>query len=129
MISLLRIPLLQMLPNRRKLNITRPLINRANLTIPKVLLRKPLPHKAHATHPLNRLAAHTSSDLTRHELRHGSIHDEVLARLLLARGVVDKGAGGLDLGPGLGELMLHGLELADEGTELLAVVPGVAVGC
>jgi hypothetical protein len=124
---LLGIPLLQRLPNRRELDITRPLINRTNLAIPEVLFRQSLPHKSHTTHPLHSLPTHLSGHLARVQLGHGGVHDEVLACFLFAGGVVDEGARGLDFGPGLRELVLHGLKFADELAELFAVVPGVAV--
>lgn len=47
---------LQQLGNRSQLDITRALINLPNLTVPPVLFRQSLPHKAHATHPFNRLS-------------------------------------------------------------------------
>ena len=125
---LLCVLLLQQLSNGRQLDIARPLVNSPNLAVTEVLFRQPLAHEPHTPHPLNCLARHLACNLRRHELGHGRVHDEVLAGLLLARSVVDKGARGLDLGPGLGELVLHGLKFANEGAELLAVVPGVAVG-
>ncbi|KAH6608409.1 Protein kinase C-like protein [Trichoderma cornu-damae] len=100
----------------------------ANLAVAEVLLGQALAHEAHAAHPLDAEAADAAGDLGGVELGHGGVLDEVLAGLLLAGGVVDQGAGGGDLGVGLGELVLHALELADEGAELLAVVPGVLDG-
>ena len=123
--SLICIFLLQQPRNRRQLNIARPLINRPNLTIPPILLRQPFPHKPHATHPLDRAPAYPTRHLTRKQLRHGRITDELLPGLLLPCRVKDEGAGGADLGPGLGELVLHALELADQLAELAPVVPHV----
>jgi hypothetical protein len=123
---LLSIHFLQPLPNSRQLNITRALINGANLAVPEVLFRQALTHKPHAAHPLDGLARHSARDLGGVKLGHGGVHDKVLAGFFFAGCVVDEGAGGLDFGPCLRELVLHGLEGADELAELFAVVPGVA---
>ena len=61
--SVTRLPtilLLQQLRNSGQLNITRPLIDSPNLTIPKHLLRNTLPHEPHPAHPFNRLSTNPS---------------------------------------------------------------------
>jgi hypothetical protein len=125
---LLGILLLQQLCNSTKLNVTSTLINSTNLTITPILFRQPFPYKAHSAHPFNGLSRNFTGNLRSIKFGHGGIHDEILAGLLFASGIVDHGARGADFGPRLGELVLHALELADEGAELLAVVPDVAGG-
>lgn len=118
----------QVLRDRRELYVARALVDGADLAVAEVLLREPLSHEPHAAHPLDGLAGHPSRDLGGEELRHGRVGDEGLAGLLLARGVVDEVARGLQLGVGLRELVLHGLEGADKRAELLALVPHVRCG-
>ena len=125
---LLRILLLQQPRNRLQLNVTRPLINRPNLTIPKHLLRDPLPHEPHPAHPLNRLPTDPPRNLTRKKLRHCRILHEIQTRLLLPRRIIDERPRGADLRVRLRELVLHALELADEAVELPAVVPDILGG-
>lgn len=110
------------------LNVAGTLVDGTNLAVTPVLLSQTLAHETHATHPLNGETAHPASDLGGVELGHGGVLDEVLAGLLLAGGVVDEGASGGDLGVGLGDLVLHALELADELAELAAVVEDVLDG-
>lgn len=110
------------------LNVAGALVNGTNLAVTEELLGQTLADKAHAAHPLHAEATYTAGDLGGEELGHGGILDEVLAGLLLASSVEDEGASGGDFGVGLGKLVLHALELADEGAELLAVVPAVLDG-
>lgn len=119
---------LEELGNGVELNVAGALVDGANLGVAPKLFREPLADKAHAAHPLDGEAGHAAGDLRRVELGHGGVADKVLAGLLLAGGVVDEGAGGGDLGVALGNLVLHALELADEGAKLLAVVPDVLDG-
>lgn len=110
------------------LDVACALVNGANLAVTEELLGQTLTDKTHAAHPLYAKTAYTAGNLGSVQLGHGGILDEVLAGLLLASGVEDQGASGGDLGVGLGELVLHALELADQGAELLAVVPAVLDG-
>ena len=123
----MRVLLLQELRNSLELNVTRAFVDSPDLAIPEHLLSNPLPDETHAAHPLDSGAGHAASDLRGVQLGHGGVLDEVLAGFLLAGGVVDQGARGGDLGVGLGELVLHALEVADELAELATVIPDVAV--
>ena len=123
----MRILLLQELRNSLQLNVTRTLVDSTNLAVPEHLLSNTLTDEAHAAHPLDSRAGDTAGNLGSVQLGHGGVLDEVLAGFLLAGGVVDQGAGSGDLGVGLGELVLHTLEITNELAELTAVVPDVAV--
>lgn len=120
--------LLQQLPDRIQLHITRPLIDRPDLAIPPILLRQPFPHEPHATHPLHRHSRHLPRHLAPVQLRHRRILDEIQPGLLLPRRVEDQRPRGLDFRPGLRQLVLHALEIAHQGVELRAVVPHVVRG-
>lgn len=117
-----------MLRRHHLLNVAGTLVNGTNLAVTEILLGQTLADETHAAHPLDAEATYTAGNLGGVELGHGGILDKVLAGLLLAGSVEDEGAGGGDFGVGLGELVLHALELADEGAELLAVVPAVLDG-
>ena len=123
----MRVLLLQELRNSLELDVTRAFIDSPDLAITEHFLSNPFPDESHAAHPLDSGAGHAAGDLRGVQLGHGGVLDEVLAGFLLAGGVVDQGARGGDLGVGLGELVLHALEVADELAELATVVPDVAV--
>ncbi|KAF1730330.1 hypothetical protein CRV24_009791 [Beauveria bassiana] len=123
-----RILLLQELGNGVKLNVAGALVDGTNLGVAPKLFGEALADEAHAAHPLDGEARDAAGDLRGVELGHGGVADKVLAGLLLAGRVVDEGAGGGDFGVGLGDLVLHALELADQRAKLLAVVPDVADG-
>lgn len=118
--------LLQSLRDGLQLDVARALVDGSDLAVTEHLLSDALSHKAHAAHPLDGQAGDTAGNLRGIKLGHGGIHDEVLASLLLASGVEDEGAGSGDFGVGLRDLVLHALEIANELTELLAVVPDVS---
>src|SRR4051812_4646223 len=96
------------------LDVAGAFINGTNLAIAPVLLSKTLAHEAHTTHPLHSKAAHTTSNLGGVQLGHGSIHDEVLTRFLLASRVVHQSPSSSNLGVGLRNLVLHSLELPNQ---------------
>lgn len=123
----LRVLLLQELRNSLELNVTRAFIDSPDFAIPEHLLSNPFPDETHAAHPLDSGAGHAAGNLRGVQLGHGGVLDEVLASFLLAGGVIDQGAGSGDPGVGLGELVLHALEITNELAELTAIVPDVAV--
>ena len=79
----------------------------------------------HSAHPLDSLPADATGDLRGVQLRHGRVLHKVLSGFFLPGGVVHQCPCGRDFGKGLSELVLHSLELTDQLTKLLPVIPDI----
>lgn len=113
--------LLDALGNGAQLHVGGSLIDGTDLGITIVFLLGEVTGEAHAAHPVNALGGGTLCHLRGVELGHGRLLQEGYAGLLQASRIVGEQASRLNLCGNGGDLVLHGLEVVDGVTELLAL--------
>ncbi|ALC43833.1 CG11637 [Drosophila busckii] len=121
MFSLARELILNALGNGAQLHVGGALVDGADLGVTIEFLLWEVAGEANAAHPVNALGGSALSHLRGKELGHGRLLLEGHASLLHAGCVVGEQTSSLNLCGNCGNLVLHGLEVVDGITELLAL--------
>jgi len=120
---------LQHFCNRLQLDVTCALVNCPNLAVSPHLLGNALANESHPSHPLNSQSTHSLCHLRGVKLGHRCVLYERLSSFLLSCGIENECSCSRNFGIGLGNLVLHALEVTHQLAELLSVIPNIPDGC